>query len=180
MQLNRMYFTCTYDTREVLFRQVFEDVERVLPTFGTEEEWTSDTRERDDERCIEPHVHTCTYIYIHIYTWADVRSREREGPTADTAPKWIIHEERASERGHAGAPPYHVRGTPLPREWDVGPRNLYTAITRHAVIILLLMPNILARTDAESAQGWEGDSSPDFEESNRHCGSGRDGPRLIP
>lgn len=38
MQLNRMYFTCTYDTREVLFRQVFEDVERVLPTFGTEEE----------------------------------------------------------------------------------------------------------------------------------------------
>lgn len=105
-------------------------------------------------RATRTHVH----IYIHIYTWADVRSREREGPTADTAPKWIIHEERASERGHAGAPPYHVRGTPLPREWDVGPRNLYMAITRHAVIIPLLMPNILARTDVESAQGWEGDS----------------------
>lgn len=53
--------------REALFRQVFEDVGRVLAALGTKEEWTSDTRERDDECCIElytRYVHTCALIFV--------------------------------------------------------------------------------------------------------------------
>lgn len=44
-----------------------------------------------------------------------------------------------------GGPPDNVRGTPLLREWDVGPCNLYTAITRYVVIFLSSCQNVLAR-----------------------------------